>query len=73
MARGIHLNTGVTRKINKVYVGINGTAKRVKQVYVGINGVPKPIWQLAEDGQQIFTSSGTFTVPMVYTRWIFSV
>ncbi len=63
MARGIHLNTGVTRKINKVYVGINGTAKRVKQVYVGINGVPKPIWQLAEDGQQIFTSSGTFTVP----------
>lgn len=63
MAKGIYAGMGGVHKVKKIYVGVNGSAHKVKQVYVGVNGVVKPIWTLATDGQQIFTSSGTFVVP----------
>ncbi len=63
MAKGIYTGIGSIRKVKKIYVGVNGVAHKVKQVYVGVNGTVKPIWILATDGQQIFTSSGTFVVP----------
>lgn len=63
MAKGIYTGIGSIRKVKKIYVGVNGVAHKVKQVYVGVNGTVKPIWTLATDGQQIFTSSGTFVVP----------
>lgn len=63
MAKGIYAGTGKLSKLKKIYVGVGGTARKVKQVYVGVAGAVKPVWTLAADGQQIFTTSGTFTVP----------
>ncbi len=63
MAKGIYAGIGGVHKVKKIYVGVNGSVHKVKQVYVGVNGTVKPIWTLATDGQQIFTSSGTFVVP----------
>lgn len=64
MAKGIYLGiAGTARKVKKLFAGVNGTARKVKKVYVGVGGAARLVWTSAEDGQQVFTSSGTFTVP----------
>lgn len=69
MAKGIYPGVvGSARKVKKLFVGINGAARKVKKVYVGVGGVARLSWTSAEDGQQVFTASGTFTVPDGITK-----
>ena len=55
---------GTPREVTKVLVGVNGTPREVTEVYVGSNGTPRLSYQSKYPaGQEIFTSSGNFTVP----------
>ena len=66
MATGIYVGVGgKARNVKSLYVGVNGKARRVTKGYIGVGGKARLFYAAEEIGKQwIFTSNGTFTVPV---------
>lgn len=39
MSRKIYIGTGISKKINSLYVGVSGISRKVKSAYIGVNGI----------------------------------
>lgn len=66
MATGIYVGVGgKARKVKSLYVGVDGKARKVTKGYIGVDGKARLFYAAEEIGKQwIFTSNGTFTVPV---------
>ena len=66
MATGIYVGVGgKARNVKSLYVGVDGKARRVTKGYIGVGGKARLFYAAEEIGKQwIFTSNGTFTVPV---------
>ena len=66
MATGIYVGVGgKARNVKSLYVGVDGKARKVTKGYIGVDGKAQLFYAAEEIGKQwIFTSNGTFTVPV---------
>lgn len=66
MATGVYVGIdGKARNVKSLYVGVDGKARKVTKGYIGVDGKARLFYAAEEIGKQwIFTSNGTFTVPV---------
>ena len=38
MAKGAYIGNNYSRKVKKIYLGVNGASRKVKKGYIGVNG-----------------------------------